>query len=264
MDTGTERLIAKVEGGIGWIIFNNPARHNAISLTMAEALGRVVDAFAADPAVRVVIVTGAGERAFVSGADISEFAEKRATAAAIAHYDGTAEETSHRLEVLGKPTIAMIRGYCIGGGLDLALRCDLRIAAEDARFGVPAAKLGLGYSFTEVRRLAALVGPSFAKEIFFTGRQFDAAEALQMGLVNRVVAVAALDRTVRDYAETIIGNAPLTIAATKRCVAEVLNDPEDRDLAGCQAMVDACFASADYVEGRTAFMQKRRPVFQGR
>ena len=158
----------------------------------------------------------------------------------------------------------MIRGYWIGGGVDLALRCDIRIASDDARFGVPAAKLGLGYPFSDVNRLVGVVGPAFAKEIFYSGRQFTAAEALQMGLVNRVVPVGELEGSVRALADTIVGNAPLSIAATKRCVGEALKDADRRDMAACQAAVDACYASADYVEGRTAFMEKRRPVFRAR
>jgi enoyl-CoA hydratase len=264
MDIASERMIATIEGAIGWMIFNYPARHNAVSMDMWRGVARIVEAFKADPAVRAIVVTGAGERAFVSGADISEFDEKRATPAAIAEYDAIGEHASQLLETMAKPTIAMIRGYCIGGGVDLALRCDIRIASDDARFGIPAAKLGLGYPFSDVNRLVHIVGPAFAKEIFYTGRQFTAAEALQMGLVNRVVPAGELEGSVRALADTIVGNAPLSIAATKRCVGEALKDAGQRNLAACQAAVDACYASADYVEGRTAFMEKRRPVFRAR
>jgi enoyl-CoA hydratase/carnithine racemase len=262
MDTGSERMVAMTEGAIGWMIFNHPARHNAVSMAMWQGVVRIIEAFKADPAVRAIIVTGAGERAFVSGADISEFDEKRATPAAIAEYDAVGEHASQLLETVAKPTIAMIRGYCIGGGVDLALRCDIRIASDDARFGVPAAKLGLGYPFSDVNRLVGVVGPAFAKEIFYSGRQFTATEARQMGLVNRVVPAGEIEGSVRALADTIVGNAPLSIAATKRCVGEALKDADRRDMAACQAAVDACYASADYVEGRTAFMEKRRPVFR--
>ena len=220
--------------------------------------------FSADPEIRVIVVTGAGERAFVSGADISEFEEKRATPDQIAEYDALSERASVALETVAKPTIAMIRGYCIGGGLDLALRTDLRIAAEDARFAVPAARLGLGYGFSDVKRLVEIVGPAFAKEILYTGRQFTAGEALAMGLVHRVVPAATLGDSVAELAEILAANAPLTIRAMKRSIAEALKDPERRDLAAVTALVEACFDSADYAEGRRAFMAKRRPDFRGR
>ncbi len=264
IDSGTERVISRREGAIGWLVLNNPARHNALSLVMYGAIERVIAAFAADPQVRVIVVTGAGERAFVSGADISEFAEKRATPAQIAEYDALSERASVALEAVAKPTIAMIRGYCIGGGLDLALRTDLRIAAEDARFGVPAVRLGLGYGFSDVKRLVDIVGPAYAKEILYTGRQFTADEALAMGLVHRVRPVAALADGVAKLAETLAGNAPLTIRAMKRSIAEAVKDPEARDVAAATALVEACFDSADYVEGRRAFMEKRPPDFRGR
>ncbi len=146
----------------------------------------------------------------------------------------------------------------------MAVGCDIRIVSDNARFGVPAAKLGLGYRFEGIRRLSSIVGPSFAAEIFYTGRQFSAQEALEMGLVNRVVPVADLERYTLDYANTIGNNAPLTIAAVKRSLIEFLKDPEERDLVQCQQMVDACFESADYKEGQTAFMEKRKPQFKGR
>ncbi len=264
IDSGTERVLCRREGAIGWIVLNNPARHNALSLVMYGAIERAVAALAADAQVRVIVVTGAGERAFVSGADISEFAEKRATPTQIAEYDALSERASVALEAVPKPTIAMIRGYCIGGGLDLALRTDLRIAADDARFGIPAVRLGLGYGFADVKRLVDIVGPARAKEILYTGRQFTADEALAMGLVHRVLPAAALAEGVARLAETLAGNAPLTIRAMKRSVAEAVKDPEARDVAAATALVEACFDSADYAEGQRAFMEKRRPDFRGR
>ena len=264
LQTLTEKLIATKEGPIGWIIFNNPARHNAVSLDMWQSLPMVFEAFNKDPEVRVVILKGAGDKAFVSGADISQFKEKRSGAEAVETYNAASDAASEALRGCPKPTIAMVRGYCIGGGTATAVNCDIRIAAEDARFGVPAAKLGLGYRFAGIRRLASLVGPSFTAEIFFTGRQFTAQEALQMNLVNRVVAVAELEKYTLDYAHTIANNAPLTIAAVKRALIEYLKDPGQRDLALCRKMIDECFASEDYKEGQTAFMEKRKPVFKGR
>jgi enoyl-CoA hydratase/carnithine racemase len=264
LQTLTEKLVATKEGSIGWIVFNNPERHNAVSLEMWQSLPRVLDAFKADSEVRVIVLRGAGEKAFVSGADISQFKEKRSSAEAVKLYNATSDAASEALRNCPKPTIAMIRGYCIGGGTATAVNCDIRIAADDARFGVPAAKLGLGYRFSGINRLATLVGPSFAAEIFFTARQFTAQEALQMNLVNRVVPVAELEKFTRDYVQTIANNAPLTIAAVKRALIEYHKDPAERDLALCQKMVEECFSSEDYKEGQTAFMEKRKPVFKGR
>ena len=264
MQTITDKLIASKENGIGWITFNNPARHNAVSLEMWQALSSTLEAYATDPEVRVIILKGAGEKAFVAGADISQFKEKRSSPEAVEEYNTTADRASKTLTSSPKPTIAMIRGFCIGGGTALAVGCDIRIAADDARFGVPAAKLGLGYRFTGIKRLADVVGPAFTAEIFFTARQFTAQEALQMNLVNRVVPAAELEQYTLNYASTIVNNAPLTIAAVKRSIIEYLNNPVERDMALCQKMVDDCYASADYKEGQTAFMEKRKPVFQGR
>jgi enoyl-CoA hydratase/carnithine racemase len=259
----TEKLIARKEGAIGWVIFNNPGRHNATSYEMWQALPVVLDEFVADPEVRVIVLRGAGEKAFSAGADISQFKEKRSGAAA-KEYNAAADAANQALRQCAKPTIAMIRGYCIGGGVAVATGCDIRIAADDARFGVPAAKLGLGYRFDGIKRLASIVGPAFTAEIFYTARQFTAREALEMGLVNRVVAAPELEIFVQDYARVIASNAPLTIAAVKRSLNELQKDAAERDLALCQRMVDACFASEDYREGQAAFMEKRKPQFKGR
>lgn len=262
--TMTDRLLAEKKDGIGWITFNNPARHNAVSFEMWQALPVVLADFAADPEVRVVVLKGAGEKAFVAGADISQFKEKRSSEDAVQVYNAAADNASKALQECPKPTMAMIRGYCIGGGTAIAVNCDIRIAAEDARFGVPAGKLGLGYRFTGIKRLSDVVGPAFTAEIFFTARQFTAQEALQMNLVNRVVPVAELENYVLDYAKTIAGNAPLTIASVKRSLIEYLKDPAKRDLEAIQKMVEICYKSEDYKEGQTAFMEKRKPVFKGR
>jgi enoyl-CoA hydratase len=263
MKLQTDLMIAGKEGAIGWITFNNPARHNAVSLPMWQGLFDAVTAFAEDAEVRVIVLQGAGGKAFVSGADISEFEEKRSNAENIAAYNAVSHRATAALQEVNKPTIAMIRGYCVGGGVSVALSCDMRIAAAGSTFAVPAAKLGLGYEFEGVRKLVDVVGPSFAREIFYTARQFSAEEAVTMGLVNRLVPAEGLESFVRDYAATIAANAPLTVASIKTLVAQALKDETQRDIRLCEDVVARCFASADYVEGRQAFMQKRKPKFTG-
>jgi len=257
-------MLSRKEGKVGYLTFNNPERHNAVSLDMWEAAEGFLEDFKTDNNIRVVVVTGAGGKAFISGADISKFEKERSTQDAIEHYNAVVERANNAFYTFPKPTIAMIRGYCIGGGVGLALCCDLRICSEGSKFGVPAAKLGLGYRFDGLKKLVDLVGPSFAKEIFYTARQFTAAEAHQMGLVNRVLPDAELESYVKDYADTIAGNAPLTVDAVKFIVKQVATDESQRDLKKADAMVKACFDSNDYKEGRKAFMEKRKPVFTGR
>jgi enoyl-CoA hydratase len=260
----TDKMLSRKEGHVGYVIFNNPARRNAVSLEMWEATARILDNFGKDNDVRVVVLTGAGDKAFVSGADISRFENERANEEAVARYNQTVERANAAIYEYPKPTIAMIRGFCIGGGVGLALCCDLRICSDDSRFAVPAAKLGLGYAYQGLKKLVDVVGPSFAKEIFYTARQFDAEEARAMGLVNRVVKADELEAYVKKYADTIGENAPMTIATTKFIIGEVVKDESKRDLAKCAAMVKKCFESDDYTEGRRAFMEKRTPVFTGR
>jgi len=262
--TGTEKMLARAADGIGWMTFNNPERHNAVSMEMWAAVERILSAFAGDDAVRVVVVTGAGGKAFVSGADISKFESERSSEAAVTAYQDQVKRVYDLLGDFPKPTIAMIQGHCIGGGTALAVSCDLRICGETASFGVPAAKLGLGYPLHGLRRLVDLVGPAFAKEIFFTAKRFTAEDARVMGLVNRVVPNDALEAFVTDYATTIAGNAPLTVASAKVIIGEALKDRGAADEALCDRLVKACFASEDYVEGRRAFMEKRPPQFKGR
>jgi len=259
----TDKMLARREGRVGYIVFNNPARHNAVSLEMWEAMADILSDYAGDENIRVVVLTGAGGKAFVSGADISRFDDERASEAAVAHYNATTEGIYASLHEFPKPTIAMIRGYCIGGGLGLAVACDLRICSEDSRFALPAAKLGLGYDYPGLRRFVETIGPAFTKEVFYTGRQFDAAEARDMGLVNRVVKSDELESYVKNYADTIADNAPLTVNSIKFIVSEVLKDESQRNVARCSELVRQCFASGDYAEGRRAFMEKRKPIFTG-
>src|SRR5690348_5498655 len=260
----TSKMIGEKDGPIGRIIFNNPARHNAVSLEMWQALAQIMADFEHDPAIRVIVVTGAGGKAFVSGADISEFKEKRNSVEAAEEYSRISEAGRKALSDTLKPTIAMIRGYCIGGGLATAISCDLRIAAEGSKFGVPAAKLGLGYAYDGIKKLIDLVGPAYAREIFYTARQFTGDEALRMGLINQLVPDAELESYVQNYCDTIAANAPLTVRSAKVSVREALKPESERDLDLCKRLVAECFASEDYAEGRTAFMEKRRPVFKGR
>src|SRR6185312_13424984 len=258
----TENMLAEIDGPIGWMTFNKPARRNAVSLDMWQAIPEILDRFEQDPAVRVIVLKGAGDVAFVSGADISQFEQARSSRESNEHYDRISEQASRRLIECGKPTIAMIRGWCIGGGLAIAIGCDLRIATEGSRFGIPAARLGLGYGAPGVKKLMDVVGPAFTKEIFFTARHFTAAEALGMGLVNRVVPEAELDSYTGGYCATIADNAPMRMHALKRTVNE-LTRGEKGDLAAAERLTKACFDSQDYIEGRRAFMEKRRPLFRG-
>jgi enoyl-CoA hydratase/carnithine racemase len=263
LDTNTEKLLAHKDGAAGWITFNNPAKRNAMSYDMWLGLDIALNDFLADNAIRVIVLKGAGDKAFVSGADISEFKEKRANPEMVAEYIKVSGVIADKLRNSVKPTIAMIRGFCMGGGLGTALLCDLRICTEDSRFGIPAGKLGVGYKYPALKRLVDIVGPSYAAEIFYTARQFDAQEAKDMGLVNRVLPADKLEEYVANYVKTIGANAPLTLKAVKVCLGEIARDDHARDLALCDRVVDECFASKDYTEGRTAFMEKRKPVFVG-
>ena len=261
--TKTDKMLSRKEGSVGYVIFNNPERHNAVSLDMWARTTEILETFRNDDEVRVVVITGAGGKSFVSGADISRFESERASLDATKIYNQKVAAANESIYEFPKPTIAMIKGYCIGGGLGLAVCCDLRICSDNSKFGIPAAKLGLGYSYPGVKRLVNLVGPSFAKEIFYTARQFDAEEARVMGLVNRVVKGEELEAYVKNYAETIAGNAPLTVKTEKFIINEAVRDESARNLARATEMVEACFKSNDYTEGRRAFMEKRKPQFTG-
>jgi enoyl-CoA hydratase/carnithine racemase len=230
---------------------------------MNQAVVTILDVFAASDDVRVVVMHGAGDKAFVSGADISEFETHRSNPEVRAHFDDVSAGAGRALATFEKPLVAMIRGYCMGGGLATALQADIRISADDGQFAIPAARLGLGYGFAGVDKLRQIVGPAMAAEILLTARRFDAAEAHHMGLVNRVVAANDLRSTVTELATMIAANAPLTVRAAKAAVVESFKDPERRDLDRVNGMVEQCFRSRDYREGRAAFMEKRTPLFEG-
>jgi enoyl-CoA hydratase len=257
-------LIKRREGAVGWIVFSNPARYNAMTFDMWRDLPKALAAFDADPAVRVVVLAGDGDKAFVSGADISQFEEARSTEDARAEYNRAVEAAYLAPILSAKPVIAKIRGICMGGGLGLAAACDVRFAADDAAFRMPAARLGLGYSFTGMRRFVQVLGAANTADIFYSARKFDARDALRMGFVSRVIPAADLDREVGTYCALMGENAPLSLISAKAAIREVLKDPAARDLDRLQRQIDACWASEDYKEGRTAFMEKRTPNFRGR
>lgn len=258
-----ESLLYRKSGALGWMVFNDPARHNAISMEMAEAVPLVMQRMEDDPEVRVVILAGAGERAFAAGSNISSFGDVRSDPEQNRHYHQVNERSYDAVYECSKPTIAMIRGYCIGGGLDFAASCDIRICAEDASFAIPAVKLGLGYGYEGQVRLNRIIGPTVGRDVFFTGRRYSAREALAMGLVHEVVPVAELEARTQEYAQGIAANAPMTLKAVKRAFLELEKDEARRDMSAAQALIDACFRSEDYQEGRRAFAEKRPAVFKG-
>jgi enoyl-CoA hydratase/carnithine racemase len=260
----TAKIVAEVDGGIGWLRINQPERRNAISLEMWQGLADATAAFEADEAVRVVVIHGVGGRSFAAGADISEFEQQRANAEQKQRYGEIAARGQDGLAQLSKPLVAMIQGYCIGGGIGIALQADIRIAAVGSRFGIPAARLGLGYEYPGLAALARLVGPSVAKDILFSARQLEADEALRIGLVNTVCDADAIETHVRDYTATIAANAPLTIRATKAAMRVFERYSQHEDAEAIAELVNRCFDSDDYREGRRAFMEKRVPHFKGR
>lgn len=256
-------LIVRRDGPIGRIVFSNPAKYNAMSYDMWSALPTALADFDADAAIRVVVLEGDGHKAFVSGADISQFESRRSDADARAQYNTAVEAAYLAPSRCSKPVVAKIRGVCMGGGLGLAAACDMRFCAEDARFRMPAARLGLGYGVNGVRRFLTVLGVQNTLDVFLSARIFDAADALRMGFVARVAPVDALDQVVDTWCEGVAENAPLTLRALKRTMNELLRDPAERDIAAAEAAVAACFASDDYREGARAFMEKRRPQWKG-
>jgi enoyl-CoA hydratase len=258
------KILQNVSEGVGVITFNNPAKRNAMSLDMWEGLGHALLELRDNPDVRVVIMVGAGDKAFVSGADISQFEETRHNAEASEEYSKRSAAQRALLANYPKPTIACIRGFCLGGGMQVAMLADIRIAAENSQFGIPAAKLGIAYGYDGLKHLVSLVGPSWARLLMYTGMRIGSAEAVRIGLVDRVVPDTELWSATFDIARTISGNAPLAIQAAKITIAQVLKDPDKRDMDAIKAIGTACMDSEDFREGRRAFMEKRKPQFRGR
>src|SRR3954465_10735702 len=258
------KILQSVSDGIGVITFNNPDKRNAMSLEMWEGLGRALVQLRDNPDVRVVIMTGAGDKAFVSGADISQFEKTRHNAAASEEYSRRSAAQRALLAEYPKPIIACIRGFCLGGGMQVAMAADIPFASDTSQFGIPAAKLGIAYGYDGLKHLVSLVGPSWARLIMYTGMKIDAAEALRIGLVERVLPDAELWDATMEIARTISGNAPLAIKAAKVTIAQVIKDPDKRDMNAIKQVGTDCMDSADFREGRQAFMEKRKPKFTGR
>jgi enoyl-CoA hydratase len=258
------KILQSVNDGVGVITFNNPEKRNAMSLEMWEGLGAALIELRDNPEIRVVIMTGAGDKAFVSGADISQFEKTRHNAAASEEYSKRSEAQRAVLAEYPKPIIACIRGFCLGGGMQVAMAADIRMASDNSQFGIPAAKLGIAYGFDGLKHLVSLVGPSWARLIMYTGMRINSAEAVRIGLVDRVSPDAELWDATMEIARTISGNAPLAIKAAKITIAEVLKDESHRDMAAIKTIGTACMDSEDFREGRTAFMEKRKPRFTGK
>ncbi|WP_417769491.1 enoyl-CoA hydratase [Stappia sp.] len=258
------RVRIHVEGPVGWIVIDNEPRRNAVTLAMWEAIPAAVAGLCANPQVRVIVLRGAGSETFVAGADISEFETVRRDAASARAYEAANVAAFDALREASLPTLAMVRGFCLGGGFALAAACDLRIADATARFGIPAARLGVGYPPSAIADIVRLVGPSRAKLIFFTAGRLDAAEAHNLGIVDRLVADGSLEEATAGLAQAIARGAPLTLKAAKTGIDALTARLSPADLAACQALADACFESPDFAEGRTAFMEKRDPRFTGR
>ena len=259
----SEKILGPQDGPIGRLIFNNPQKHNAVSLEMWDAVDAVLDDFEGREEIRVIVMSGAGGKSFVSGADISKFEKERGSMEAVQHYNERIKVIYERVQFFPKPTIAMVNGYCLGGGLNLAAACDLRFCSTKSKFGMPAARLALGYPYAAIKRLVNAVGLSAAKHLMFSAQRIDAAEAYRLGLVQQVLAEEDLEAFVADYAGQVAANAPLTVKAMKLIANEVMKDPAETDLDLCERLVAECFASEDYKEGRRAFLEKRDPRFQG-
>ena len=260
----TDKILTAQEGAIGRIIFNNPEKLNAISLDMWEGLGHAVDALEADDAIRVIVVSGAGGKSFIAGADVSKYEEERMGDDAQEHYARTGERGLSALYNSSKVTVAAIDGWCIGGGISVAVSCDLRYCSEKSKFGQPAMRYGIGYRYKSLRRLVDIIGIPAAKDLLLGSLQFDAQEAFSKGLVGRVVPEAEFEAFIAKTAKTIAAGAPLTAKQVKFTLNTIAQDLPDRDLDRCEEMFLTCYASEDYREGIRAFAEKRKAIFKGR
>jgi enoyl-CoA hydratase/carnithine racemase len=257
-------LLVEKRGSVGWLVFNQPAKKNAINDAMWRGIPEAMARFDRDSEVRCVAFRGAGTEAFAAGADISEFENKRSDRGAVADYDDLLDRVLHSIQGSPKPSLAMIYGFCLGGGVEIALACDLRYCGASAQFGIPAAKLGLAYNMEGHKRLLETVGHARAREIMFLGRRYNADEATAMGLVHRVLPDTELERYVDDVISTLCENAPLSIANTKTILEEYVKSSGVPDPERMRAAIGRCAKSADYIEGRRAFMEKRKPRFTGK
>jgi enoyl-CoA hydratase len=250
-------MLSRKVGSIGFLTFNNIKHHNATTYEMWKAIPNLLKTLEDDPEVHVVVVEGAGEKSFISGSDISEFEKFRTSLELVKEYNECEHRAYAAMKTTLKPLLAAIQGFCMGGGVTVALNSDIRIAREDALFCVPPAKLGIGYPKEAVEDMTRIIGSAYTKDLLFTARKFDATEALQMGLVTRIVKQSDWKDTIHEVAETIAANAPLTIKAAKVCI-------DEWDEKTCLRMIDRCYTSDDYVEGQQAFKQKRTPIFVGK
>lgn len=260
-----EKPGVKVEyiGEIALLYFNNPDKHNAMTLSMWQETTKAFQEFHQRKDIKVIIMAGAGQRAFVSGADISEFKDKRNNTEAAREYALISDATRAAMMKIQKPLIAMIQGYCFGAGLDIAMRADIRIASTNAIFSIPAAKLGIAYGLESIRLLTSLVGPARAKDILFTAKRINSSQAQDMGLINESIRPEELYEHTLDYAKKVAQLAPLTHRASKAVVNAFVQNPYEQNEKELQAIIDSCFASHDYQEGQLAFKQKRTPKFKG-
>lgn len=261
IDTGTADVLFERRGAVGWVTFSRPEQRNAMTFAMYEAIVRICDAAEEDPSLAVLVFRGAGEKAFVAGTDIAQFRAFTDPQHAI-DYEARMDRVIGRLETVARPTIAMVRGYAVGGGASIAMACDLRICTPDARFGVPIARtLGNCLSMNNYSRLVDLIGPARTKELIFTAKMVEAEDARAIGLANEVVPGEEIEARTSAIAETIAANAPLTIRVTKEAVhrvAQARRPPRAEDL------VLRAYMSEDFREGVDAFLAKRKPVWQGR
>lgn len=257
------RVDLQISDGIAWLKVNNTKRYNAMSLSMWRELASHIHTAEQNPDVRVIAVTGVNDRAFVSGADITEFATLRDSKEQIDAYEQAVSDAQSALIACNKPSIALIQGICMGGGIGIALSCDLRITSANTRFRMPAARLGLGYDIAGMKRSVQVMGYANTADIFFSARTFDGTEALRLGLVNRCFKVEHFDLQVNAVMADLVTNAPLTLKAAKLALRHILCNV-DEPVENVEFAISQCFSSDDYREGQKAFSEKRKPEFQGR